>query len=335
MMDLQKRIEELTNLTGISSREGTVLSYLQKTLEALGIASNVDITGNLRARVSSYQADAKTILLEAHMDRIGFMVSGIDGDGRLQFVPVGGVDERILSGLEVIVETDKTYFGIIVPANDEKKREYKDYRIDIGLTEDDAKKQIPVGSAVSIRCETKRMFGDKLSGAGLDNRAGIAAILDCVSRIQKGKLPYHLELLFSQGEEIGLQGAYMASVSADAAIVVDVTHGETFDTKGQTGVFPLGSGAVICRGPNLHYAYTNSLINLAKEKKISYEIEVASASSGTNAWALQIQENGIPCMLVSIPLRYMHTNLEMISLHDVQTTADLLYFAVMGGIDLA
>ena len=171
----------------------------------------------------------------------------------------------------------------------------------------------------------------------MDNRAGIAAVLDCVERIKDKKIPYGIKLLFSVGEELGLQGGYSGTEPemADGAIVIDVTHGATPDAKDEVGVFPLGCGAVICRGPNLHYSYTKQLIALAQEKQIPYEIEVAAGHSGTTAWAIQTVGTGIPTMLVSIPLRYMHSNLETLALKDVQAVSDLLYEALMGGIALA
>ena len=171
----------------------------------------------------------------------------------------------------------------------------------------------------------------------MDNRAGIVAILCCLNTLIHKNPAHNIEVLFSTQEELGLHGAYTGITpgSIDAAIAIDVTHGTTPDVKGQTGVFPLGSGAVICRGPNLHYEYTKQLISLAKEKNVSHEIEVASGGSGTTAWAIQTLGSGIPVMLVSIPLRYMHTNVETLEISDIKAVADLLCYAAMGGIELA
>ena len=162
---------------------------------------------------------------------------------------------------------------------------------------------------------------------------------DCgwsVERLAKTELIYNIEVVFSTQEELGLHGAFagIEPGAAEAAIAVDVTHGMTPDSKEEAGVFPLGSGAVICRGPNLHYDYTRQLIKTAEEKSIPYEIEVASGGSGTTAWAIQTIGNGIPVMLISIPLRYMHTNVETLKLSDVKAVSDLIFEAVSGGVKL-
>jgi len=336
-MELKDRIMELTQISGISAQENAIKNYLLDELKKLGLCPEVDKNGNVSAKLNSKHKNAKTLLFEAHMDRIGFMVSGIDDAGRLQFTSVGGVDERILQSLEVTVEGDESYYGVVVhpeKKGEDKNPQIEDFRIEIGLTKEEVEKRIPIGAGVSIYSKTESLLGDKLSGAAMDNRAGIAVILDCVERLALRDVPYHISLLFSTGEEIGLQGAYTAHIDADAAIVVDVTHGMTADTKDEVGIFPLGCGTVICRGPNLHFLYTKQLLALAKMKGIPYEIEVASGSSGTTAWAIQTLEQGIPCMLTSIPLRYMHSNMETLSLKDVKATADLLYYAAMGGIEL-
>ena len=133
-----------------------------------------------------------------------------------------------------------------------------------------------------------------------------------------------------------MHGAYTGILPnmADAAIAVDVTHGTTPDAKGETNVFDLGCGGVICRGPNLHYEYTKQLIEMSERENIPYEVEVASGGSGTTAWAVQVTGEGIPVMLISIPLRYMHTNVEVLDMADVKAVSDMIYRAVTGGIEL-
>ncbi len=343
-MKLRERIEILTNMPGLSAAEDTVAQYLTESLALLGIPADIDRFGNVHGRIESSAPEAKTILLEAHMDQIGLMISGVDDQGYLKFVSLGGVDERILCGMEVKILTDPPVYGVIgayrpEPEKDKEPKAAKleELRIDAGLSPEDAGRLIPPGTGVFMDAKTVTLLGGKMSGSAMDNRAGMAAILDCLSRIAGKSLPYHIEILFSTQEELGLHGAYtgIAPGMADAAIVVDVTHGTTPDSKDATGVFPLGCGAVICRGPNLHYENTRQLIALAKEMHVSHEIEVASGGSGTTAWAIQTIGSGIPVMLVSIPLRYMHTNVETLEPADIQAVSDLLTEAVTGGINLA
>ncbi len=333
-MELKERILACASVCAVSSKEQPVAHYLMEELSKMGVSSYLDASGNLHSEILG-NPQGKTILLEAHMDQIGLMVSGIDQNGYLKFVGVGGIDERMLCGLEVLV--DGRYSGVILPTQKEKTPKIEDLRMDVGLSFEEAKAQIPIGATATMRSCPKLLLGDKISGPAMDNRAGIAAVLDCVERIKEKKIPYGIKFLFSVGEELGLQGGYSGTESgmADGAIVVDVTHGATPDAKDEVGVFPLGCGAVICRGPNLHHSYTKQLIALAQEKQIPYEIEVAAGHSGTTAWAIQTAGTGIPTMLVSIPLRYMHSNLETLALKDVQAVSNLLYEALMGGITLA
>ena len=118
----------------------------------------------------------------------------------------------------------------------------------------------------------------------------------------------------------------------DLAIVVDVTHGASPDTKGESDVFPLGSGAAIGRGPNMDHARTAELIETAKAQRIPYTIEALGGTSGTDAWMLQTLHGGIPTVLISIPLRYMHTTVETVDSNDIEHVARLMAAALNGGM---
>lgn len=339
-MDLKDSIYACTKVQGLSGREDDIAAYLKNRLESLGIMTYTDSAGNVRGRIKSKNENAKTILLEAHMDQIGMMVSGIDDGGYIKFVNLGGIDERIMCGMEVSILGERIVDGVVTslsPTDAKKKKrtaKTDELRIDIGLGKTDAEKFVKPGCGVVMKYEFTQLSDDKLSSAAMDNRAGAAAILDSVERLVKTDLVYNVEVVFSTQEELGLHGAFagIEPNTADAAIAVDVTHGTTPDSKDETGVFPLGSGAVICRGPNLHYEYTRRLIKAAEVNSIPYAIEVASGGSGTTAWAIQTIGGGIPVMLVSIPLRYMHTNVETLKLSDVKAVSDLIFKAVSGGI---
>ena len=185
-----------------------------------------------------------------------------------------------------------------------------------------------------VLSQTTQLCGNIISGGAMDDRAGIAAIIKAIGCVDRAELCYNIRILFSVQEELGLHGVYSGINSSppDAAIVIDVTHGTTSDTKDETGVFPLGSGAVICKGPNFDYNCSKQLIAIAKKRSIPYRIEVASGPSGTDAWAVQINGSGIPSMLISIPLRYMHTNVETLYLADIDAVSTLLAEAIKGGI---
>ncbi|MEG2669227.1 MAG: M20/M25/M40 family metallo-hydrolase, partial [Oscillospiraceae bacterium] len=242
-----------------------------------------------------------------------------------------------------IVGKSKEIFGIIAEKNtiqnyttDEKKvknSKIEELFIDTGYTKKDIEKNIQIGSAVILKSAMKNMLNDKFFGSAMDNRAGIVAILNTLEKLQNKSINYDIYIVFTSQEELGLRGAYTTTfeIMPDYAIAIDVTHGMTPDTKDEIGVFPLGSGAIICRGPNLHYDLTKKIIQIAKENNISHEIEVASGGSGTTAWAIQTVGNGVPVALISIPLRYMHTNVETLSLFDIESVSKLLNKILTGG----
>ncbi len=343
MNQIKENIVLLSKQLGLSGTESPIARFLLEKLNEIGMIAEYDPYGNVYGKFPEANG-AKTLLFEAHMDQIGLMVSGVDEDGSIRFVNLGGVDQRILPGMEVAICGKKEVSGIIGAFLPESKKEeeaknpkLEEYRIDTGLSVEEANSLIAPGDSVVLHGDTVELLNGKMSGCAMDNRAGIAAILSCLERLNRTSRSYNVHVLFSTQEELGLHGAYtgLTNKKIDAAIVIDVTHGTTPDSKEEVGVFPLGCGAVICRGPNFHYEYTKQLIALAKEKNVSHEIEVAAAESGTTAWAIQTANGGIPVMLISIPLRYMHTNVETLVISDVEAVSELLYLAAKGGVLLA
>lgn len=336
--EIKYSLSELTSLIGISSEESDISKYLSGILAEVCDEVVVDNSYNVIGKIYSDKECAKTILLEAHMDRVGLMISDIDEDGYLKFINVGGMDERVLMYAEVVVCGKQSFDGIIFhkKSDNYKNPKIEDLLIDTGFSAEYVKENISVGDFVYVKSDLSSLCGSVVSGAAMDNRAGIECILNAINKIDRTKLKYNVDILFASQEELGLHGAYtgVRSSDADAAIIIDVTHGTTPDTKDVTGVFKLGSGAVICRGPNFHYSYTNQLIDLAEKLSFPYEVEVASGPSGTDAWAIQINGNGVPSMLISIPLRYMHTNVETLDLRDVATISKLIVAVLEGGIEV-
>lgn len=336
--DLKNLMRELTELRGVSSDESVVSERLKSILDSMCDRVIIDSSGNVIGTINAPGGSDKTVMLEAHMDSIGLMVSGITQDGFVKFVNIGGVDERILSAAKVVILGETETEGVIFPQEKitDKNPKVEQMCIDTGFDANELKNRIKIGDTIIISNETAQLCGSVISGPAMDNRAGIASILTAVSALDRAKLKYNIAVLFAVEEELGLHGACTGTgiVNPDAAIVVDVTHGTTPDAKDEVGVFPLGAGAIICRGPNFDYEYTKQLLRLAKEKSIPYKIEVASGPSGTDAWVIQISGDGVPSMLVSIPLRYMHTNVETLDLSDVSAVAMLIKAAMEGGLIL-
>ncbi len=332
-------LQELITVKGISSREEEIAKCLTDKLDEYCDTVSIDMCGNVVGKIFARSSDAKTILLEAHMDQIGLMVTGIDENGFVKFTAVGGVDERVLPSLSVKILGKRILDGVVftVKGESDKNPKTEDLRIDTALSENELKALVNAGDFVVFDSGFSMLTGTAASGSAMDNRAGVASILETLHRLNKKDLKYNICVLFSVEEELGLHGVYtgIKNLSADFAIVVDVTHGSTPDTKDEVGVFPLGSGAVICRGPNFHYDYTKQLIELAKNISVPYDIEVAPGPSGTDAWAIQISDSGIPSTLISIPLKYMHTNVETLDIKDVDAVSELICAVIKGGITIA
>ena len=342
-MHMYEILEKLTDKAGISGFEDDIAVFLENTLNKFCDEVRIDDARCVTGIIRSGKVNAKKIMLEAHLDRIGLIVSEIHDNGFVSFSTIGGIDKRILPASEVLILGKSKVYGVVgakpphlITSSDSKALKIEDMTIDTGIQYDELCKKISVGDPILITSPLRKLLGNIVSSPALDNRAGIAAILHCLERIDKSRLAYDIYISFTSGEESGLHGAYtlLRNYAPDLAVIVDVTHGSTHDKNDYT-TFPLGSGPVICRGPSLHHDMTKEVINLLEKNNLPYNIEIASGNSGTNAWAFQTQHGGIPCVLVSIPLRYMHTTVETVDLNDISATTDLLAKIIYGGVSLA
>lgn len=338
-MSILETTKEFLKYPGISGFEMDFSTALCEKLKKYCPHATVNKTGCVLGCIESENAEARTVMLEAHLDRIGLIVSSVDENGFVSFATLGGVDERILPGAEVWILGNEKVFGVIgaKPPHIMDKEESKGgisaggLLIDTGLGKK-AAEFVSVGDPILLDSKFCELMGGKISSAALDNRVSIAAVFEVLEELKGEKLPVNLSVAFTSGEESGLLGAYtlVGDREPDLAVVIDVTYGRTPDADG-CETFPLGSGAAILRGPNVHYEYTKKLMNVAKKKGIPFEIEVARGSSGTTAWAFQTSGCGVPCVIISIPLRYMHTTVETVDLSDVECVCRLLKEIICGG----
>lgn len=276
--------------------------------------------------------NAHKLLLDAHLDEIGFMVTGHD-EGFLRFAPLGGVDPRMLPDREVVILTDPPIHGVVAclpphvqTAEDMgKSLPIKELFIDVGLPQEEAERRIPIGTPAAYRGGCSLLGEDLLCGKALDDRAGFAVLLDVLERLREKELGVDLYVLGSTQEETHSTGAITAAyeIAPRMCVAVDVTHGDSPDaSKNET--FKLGGGPVIGVGPNCARSLSGRLKELAKELDMPIQIEVMSGSSGTNAWPIQVSREGVATAVVSIPERYMHTPVEVVNQTDLENTAALL-----------
>ncbi len=287
-----------------------------------------DAMGNVLGIIPCGDPTAPTILLEAHVDEIGFVVTQVDERGFLRVSECGGIDNRALSAAPVTVLCNPPVNGVfaMVPSHlakeDTPLPQVTERVIDIGA---ENAKHVTVGTRVAFRSHFEELCNERVCDKALDNRAGVAAVLRTLDLLKDETLPFNIAVSFCTQEELGLRGAKTAaySVRPDAAIVVDVSFAYTPDAdKTQCGV--LGNGTMIGMSPVLNRHMTDTLHALAEKQNIAYQWEVTGGMTGTDADVTSVTAEGIPTALLSVPLRYMHTPVEVVSVADIEATAQLM-----------
>lgn len=339
-MDLQKTLELLCALPGPSGFEGEAAAGAMELLRPLVDEVYTTRLGSVVGVRRCAKAGAQKLLLDAHVDEIGILVTG-EEDRFLRFRTLGGVDPRMLCDREITLLTQPPIFGVIAclpphvqTAEDmNKSTPVSELYLDVGLSSEEVKVRIPIGTPGVFRGGCASLGADQCCGKALDDRACMTAILRALELLQERELDVDLYVLFSTQEETSSAGAITAvnDIKPDICVAVDVTHGQTPDgPKDKT--FALGGGPAIGMGPNMSRELTRTLIDLAGQENIDYHIEVMSGHTGTNAWLMQICREGIATAVLSLPLKYMHTPVEVISRTDLESTAKLLAaFAAQAG----
>ena len=279
------------------------------------------------------------LMLAAHCDEIGFMVTYIGGDGFLYFASMGGFDQSIIPGRRVVVHTTSgPVSGVIgkgpihlMSAEDRNKpSRIKDLFIDIGAKDkDEAESIVAIGDPVTYTYEFMELRNGFAVARGFDDRIGSFIVAEALRRVAGSKkLKASVCGVSTVQEEIGLRGAQASAfgVDPDVAIAVDVTHATDYAgiDKKQNGDIKLGGGGAVSRGPFLNPRLFDLIVEMAKKNDIPYQVEGAPGSTGTDANAIQVTRAGVATGLISIPLRYMHTPVEMLALDDVENIIRLI-----------
>ncbi len=325
MFDTQL-IETLSNLSGVSGYEQGVAEYVAQLFGKYCDSVHTDPLGNVIAVKKSNIPNAPKLMIEAHMDEIGLMVTDIDDNGFLSFTQVGGIDARILLANEVIVHGKEDIYGIIgakpphVLTADERKKTIPmdELYIDTGYSKQQVSDLVEPGDTVTFKNKTLFLKNGAVSTKSQDDRTSVAVLAAIMKKLERYTAGCDIYYCACVQEEVGLRGARTAAygINPDMAIVIDVCHASTPDS-GSDGVFDFGSGAILTKGPNIHPMLLDAVIKAMDNAGISYELEIEGGDTGTDAWAVQISRCGIPTVLFSIPLRYMHTPVETVSCSDL------------------
>lgn len=332
-MDLFKTLSELCLSHGVSGEEVSAAKTAGRLLSDFSEEVSYDRLGNVLGIIKCDNPQAKTLLLDAHIDEIGLIVTGYAGGGFLRFSSIGGVDFRILPSSRVTVMGKKPILGIItslpvhILSEEEMDKPFKadELFIDTGLDEKLVKELVSIGTRVMFDSPLKKLSDDVVCGKSIDDRGGVAVILKALDNLKNEKLGCNIAVLFSTMEEVGTRGAKTAAflINPDCAVCIDVGHAKTPDATDMRA-YEFSGGPMIGTGPLLSAEITSELIDCVAKLDIKYQLEVMEGSTGTNAGAIAFAREGVPTGLISIPLKYMHTPSEVVSLSDIESCAALL-----------
>lgn len=331
-MELKELTVQLSALAGPSGCESAVSDYIAAYVRPFADEVKIDVLGNLLAVSRCGKPGAKTMLLDAHMDEVGLVVTAIE-DGFLKFSAIGGIDARILPALEVrVLAADGPLFGVIdtmpphalKPSESDKAVDIDNLYIDVGMTQEEAEKRVTVGTPVVFGVGCEELGNGFLCGKSLDDRSCAAIQIKAFEELAGAEKNVDVVLMISTQEEVGGRGAVIGAWDSDPdyAVISDVTFDKT--TDGSKVTTELGKGAAIGVGPNMNHAMTQELIRLAEELSVPYQLEVLPGRSGTNAEEIQVSRCGVATALISLPQRYMHTPREVVSCEDMESVLRLI-----------
>ena len=336
-MDTYELIEALCGQSGIPSREHPVMDAIRAQFKDFPCA--VDPLGGLHVQLRAPQRGEKTLLLEAHADRVGLVVTDYLQGGFVRVAKAGGADEAALMGSRIRIQSrDGSWLtGVIglpfpypakphnsAPASEYKMPQVGELFVDTGLAEPE--KQIARGAQCLLEGDVRRLFGTRVSAPALDNRAGCAALILAAQMLADQPLGVGLRLLFASREEVGGAGAKAGAFYAepDYAVVVDTGFAISPDVDKKDGV-EMGAGPEIDCSPLLDEKMYALMLRCAQEQGIPHQpFVLAGRSTGTDADGVAVTGPGVRTALLSVPVRFMHHPAEVCDLTDIESTAALL-----------
>ena len=326
-----KDLEQMLLVESECGNEREFSEYCAELLKKYTAPENISI--DRLNNVIAYIGDRskKKIMLTAHLDELSMIVTGITDEGFLRVYRVGGVDRRTLLSSEVTVAgidgiVCSTPPHLLKPGEANKVPEYKDICIDLGLKAEEVKKRVKIGDRVRVKAPVTELLNGRFASKALDDKLCCFAILTALKKLRKliehNELDCCLVVMFASEEEVGSRGATVGTygVEPDEALVLDVTFAKQADAAGHG----LGEGAVIEFSSFFDRKLMKAVDKAAKDAKIKHQYEATGAAYGTDADTIPMIGNGVRTGLISIPIRYMHTPVEVGDMEDVESAADIL-----------
>ncbi len=332
-------LKELVEAPSPSGFEQPAQRIIRRRLEPVADELRTDVMGNVIARIIGPGEDLPKVMLAGHCDEIGFMVKHIDDNGFLFFAPIGGVDAHLVPGQRVNVHTvSGPLLGVVgkkpIHMMETKDREtvvkLKNQFIDIGCSDRaEAEQLVSIGDPVTFAVGLERLQGDRVVSRAFDDKMGAFIVSRVLQEVRlRGPAAVDLHVVSTVQEEIGLRGGTTSAygVNPDIGIAVEVGFATDYPEmdKKEIGEFKIGKGPIIARGPNINPALFELLVATARAAEIPYQVMGAPRATGTDANVMQLSRGGTAAALVSVPLRYMHTPVELLSLEDLENTVQLL-----------
>ena len=339
MTDTKQILRQLCEADGISGEENSAAQTALKMLKEFDENAYIDSFHSVIGYIGEKDGKKPTLLLDAHIDEIGLIVTFIDDDGFIKVGQCGGIDRRLLLAQTVTVQGKEKIKGVIstlpphVSADAKTAAKTEDIAIDTGFSKEELLARVSLGDKIVFDSGFSELPNDRVSCKAIDDRSGVAAILYALGLVKGKECAFNLAVQFSSQEELGGTGATIAAYNSapDFAIAVDVSFAATPDAKPHL-CGKMGQGVMIGYAPSLDKEMSARMTELAKKAEISYQTEVMSGKTGTNADEITVTRNGVRSVTLSIPEKYMHTPVETVQISDIENTGRLIAEFILGGM---
>jgi endoglucanase len=330
-------LEQLLEAPSPSGFEQPAQRVVRARMEGVADEVRTDVHGNVIAVKNP--TGSPRVMLAGHCDQVGLMIQHITAEGYLKFATIGGIEGTILAGASVIVYGPhgpvrgvigrKPIHLLTAEERDKARTDIDSLFIDIGAKDKKAaEKHVQIGDCATFELGMKHLGKDLVVAPGFDDKVGAFVVMEVLRALKNKKLSCALYSVSTVQEEVGLRGAHTSAFGIDplVGIAVDVTHATDYPgiDGSKTGEIKIGAGPAIARGPNINPVVGELLLEVARSEKIPYQVEPAPRGTGTDANAIQLTRSGVAAGLVSIPNRYMHTAVEVVSLEDLDHAVALL-----------
>jgi len=333
MMDFGRSLAELSKVMSVSSREANAHQWFTDLCKPIFDEVYADRNGTLICVKKCGKPDAEKLLLDAHLDEIGMVVTDITEKGSVKFASIGGIDAGILPASELIIYGKEPIRGIVaaapphlIPASQRgKKPDISSLYIDTGYTKEELCKIVEKGDMIGFDTSSSRLLNDRFYSKGLDDRACALCIIGAVELLKDKEFNYDIYVSLSVREETGSLGAVSTvyNIRPDIAIVVDVDHARLPGGEDKEHC-EMGKGGSITYTDTLSRGLSKSLIDSARASGYPYQITAAGGNTGTNAHPLAIACDGVATVVLSLPLKNMHTPVEICSIKDMESVAGII-----------